>query len=123
MKRQEIYDKIETALGQLTDDDLIDTWNEYKRSINDDEYIIHYISDIDLDENIKSLTPYEILERCENVSIYEIYYYYDGFTFTSFNDIYVVYDEYELINAMIDNCDSYGVGEIDYIFENLESVD
>lgn len=123
MTRQEIFDNIETALGQLSDDDLIDVWNVYKRSINDDENIIHYISDIDMDENVKSLTPYEILEICENVSIYDKYYYDDGFTFTSFNDIYEVYDEYELINAMIDNCDSYGVGEVDYILEDLESED
>ncbi len=123
MTRQEIFDNIETVLAQLSDDGLIDTWNEYKRSINDDEYIIHYISDIDLDENVKSLTPYEILEKCENVSIYDKYYYDDGFTFTSFNDMYVVYDEYELINAMIDNCDSYGIGEVDYILEDLESED
>lgn len=118
MNRQETFDKIESELGQLSDDELIDTWNEYKRSINDDENIIHYISDIDMDKNVKSLTPYEILKICENVSIDDKYYYDDGFTFTSFNDIYEVYDEYELINAMIDNCDSYGVGEIDYILES-----
>lgn len=120
MTRQEIFDKIETALAQLTNDDLIDAWNVYKRSINDDENIIHYISDIDIDKNVKSLTPYEILEKCENVSIYDIYYYDDGFYINSFNDIYDVYDEYELINAMIDNCDSYGVCEIDYILESEE---
>lgn len=120
MTRQEIFDNIEIVLGQLTDDDLIDTWNEYKRSINDDENIIHYIIDIDLDENVKSLTPYEILEKCENVSINDKYYYDDSFTFTSFIDMYDVYDEYELINAMIDNLDSYGVGEVDYILEDLD---
>ena len=123
MNRQEIFDKIESELGQLCDDDLIDAWNEYKRLINDDENIIHYTGDIDMDKNVKSLTPYEILEKCENVSIYDKYYYDDGFTFTSFNDIYEVYDEYELINAMIDNCDSYGVCEVNYILENLESED
>lgn len=112
---QEIFNNIETALSQLSDDDLIDTWNVYKRSINDNENIIHYINDINEDEKVNSLTPYEILEICENVSIDDKYYYDDGFTFTSFNDIYEVYDEYELINAMIDNCDSYGVPEVDYI--------
>lgn len=123
MNRQDIFDKIETALCQLSDYDLIDAWNKYKRSINEAKNIIHYISDIDLDENVKSLTPYEILEKCENVSIYDKYYYDDGFTFTSFNDIYQVYDEYELINAMIDNCDSYGVCVVNYILEDLESED
>ena len=120
MTRQEIFDNIETVLAQLSDNDLIDTWNEYKRSINYNENIIHYINDINEEERINSLKPYEILEICENVSIDDKYYYDDGFTFTSFNDIYEVYDEYELINAMIDNRDSYGV---DYILECLESED
>ena len=115
MTRQEIFDNIETVLAQLSDNDLIDTWNEYKRSINDNENIIHYINDINEEERINSLKPYEILEICENVSIDDKYYYDDGFTFTSFNDIYEVYDEYELINAMIDNRDSYGVCEVSYI--------
>ena len=123
MTRQEIFDNIETVLAQLSDDFLIDTWNVYKRSINDYENIIYYISDIDFNENVKSLTPYEILEMCENVSIDDKYYYDDGFTFTSFNDIYEIYDEYELINAMIDNLDSYGVAEVSYIIEDLESED
>lgn len=123
MTRQEIFNKIETVLAQLSDEFLIDTWNIYKRSINDYENIIYYIIDIDSNENVKSLTPYEILEKCENVSIDDKYYYDDGFTFTSFNDIYEVYDEYELINAMIDNCESYGVCEVNYILEELESED
>lgn len=121
MTRQELYDKIETALGQLTDDDLIDTWNVYKRSINDDEYIIHVMSDLDIE--LKGYKPTEILETCSDLDYDDEYYYWCYDTVVSFNDIYVVYDEYELINAMIDNLDSYGVSEIDYIFENLESED
>ena len=121
MTRQEIFDKIETALGQLTDDDLIDAWNEYKRSINDDENIIHKMSDIDIE--LKGYKPSEILETCSDLNYDDDYYYWSYNALVSFNDIYEVYDEYELINAMIDNLDSYGVSEVDYIFEALESED
>lgn len=121
MTRQEIYDNIETALAQLTDDDLIDTWNEYKRSINDYDNIIHEMSDLDIE--LKGYKPSEVVETCSELNYDDVYYYWGYNSVVSFNDIYVVYDEYELINAMIDNLDSYGVGEIDYILENLESED
>lgn len=121
MTRQELFDKIETVLGQLTDDDLIDAWNVYKRSINDDENIIHVMSDLDIE--LKGYKPTEILETCSYLNYDDDYYYWSYNTPSSFNDIYEVYDEYELINAMIDNLDSYGVGEVDYILENLESED
>lgn len=121
MKRQEIFDKIETALGQLTDDDLIDIWNVYKRSINDYDNIIHVMSDIDIE--LKGYKPTEILETCRDLDYDDDYYYWSFGVPVSFNDIYEVYDEYELIDAMIDNCDSYGVGEVDYILEELESED
>lgn len=117
MTRQEIFDKIETVLGQLSDDDLIDAWNVYKRSINDDEKIIHVMSDLDIE--LKGYKPTEILETCSDLNYDDDDYYcwlYNSVI--SFNDIYEVYDEFELINAMIDNCDSYGVGEIDYILES-----
>lgn len=118
MTRQEIFDNIETALAQLSDDDLIDTWNVYKRSINDDENIIHVMSDLDIE--LKGYKPTEILETCSQLDYDDEYYYWSYGEVVSFNDIYEVYDEYELINAMIDNLDSYGVGEVDYIFEELE---
>lgn len=121
MTRQEIFDNIETALAQLSDDDLIDTWNVYKRSINDDDNIIHVMSDLDIE--LKGYKPTEILETCIELNYDDDYYCWSYNTVISFNDIYDVYDEYELINAMIDNLDSYGVGEIDYILENLESED
>lgn len=115
MTRQEIFDKIETALAQLTDDDLIDTWNVYKRSINDDENIIHEMSEIDIE--LKGYKPSEVLETCGDLNYDDDYYYWAYNALISFNDIYEVYDEYELINAMIDNCDSYGVCEVDYILD------
>lgn len=121
MTRQQIFDKIETALGQLTEDDLIDTWNVYKRSINDYDNIIHEMSDLDIE--LKGYKPTEILETCSDLDYNDYYYYWSYGVLVSFNDIYQVYDEYELINAMIDNCDSYGVGEIDYILKDLESED
>lgn len=116
MNRQEIFDKIETALGQLSDDDLIDTWNIYKRSINDDDKVIHKMSDIDIE--LKGYKPSKILETCSDLDYNDDYYCWLYNSLISFNDIYEVYDEYELINAMIDNCESYGVGEIDYILES-----
>lgn len=116
MNRQEIFDNIESALGQLSDDDLIDTWNVYKRSINDYENIIHEMSDVDIE--LKGYKPSEILETCSDLNYDDDYYYWSYNALISFNDIYEVYDEYELINAMIDNCESYGVGEIDYILES-----
>lgn len=121
MNRQEIFDNIETVLAQLSDDDLIDTWNVYKRSINDYGNIIHVISDLNIE--LKGYKPSEILEKCSELNYDDDYYYWCYNVPVSFNDIYEVYDEYELINAMIDNLDSYGVGEVDYIFENLESED
>lgn len=116
MNRQEIFDNIESALGQLSDDDLIDTWNVYKRSINDYENIIHEMSDVDIE--LKGYKPSEILETCSDLNYDDDYYYWSYNALISFNDIYEVYDEYELINAMIDNCESYGVCEIDYILES-----
>lgn len=118
MNRQEIFDNIETVLGQLTDDDLIDAWNEYNHSINNDEYIIHVMSDLDIE--LKGYKPTEILETCSDLDYDDEYYYWCYDVPVSFNDMYDVYDEYELINAMIDNLDSYGVGEVDYILEDLD---
>lgn len=115
MNRQEIFDKIETALGQLSDGDLIDAWNVYKRSINDDDNIIHEMSEIDIE--LKGYKPSEVLETCSDLNYDDDYYYWSYNALVSFNDIYEVYDEYELINAMIDNCDSYGVADVDYIFD------
>lgn len=120
MTRQEIFDKIETALAQLTNDDLIDTWNEYKRSINDDGNIIRVMSDLDYE--LRNYKPTEIIEICSEVYYGDKYYWAFG-GLVSFNDIYEVYDEYEIINAMIDNLDSYGVSEVDYILKDLESED
>lgn len=121
MNRQETFDKIESELGQLSDDDLIDAWNVYKRSINDDENIIHVMSDIDIE--LKGYKPSEILETCSDLNYDDDYYYWSYNAVISFNDIYEVYDEYELINAMIDNCHSYGVCEVNYILKGLESED
>lgn len=121
MTRQEIFDNIETVLAQLSDVDLIDAWNEYKRSINDDENIIHAMSNIDIE--LKGYKPSEILETCSDLNYDDDYYYWCYNAAVSFNDIYEVYDEYELINAMIDNCNSYGVSEVDYILKGLESED
>lgn len=121
MTRQQIFDNIETALGQLSDDDLIDVWNIYKRSINDDDNIIHVMSDLDYE--LKGYKPTEILETCSDLDYNDDYYYWCYNATISFNDIYEVYDEYELINAMIDNCESYGVCEVNYILKELESED
>ena len=115
MNRQQIFDKIETALAQLTDNDLIDAWNEYNRSINDGENIIHEMSEIDIE--LKGYKPSEVLETCSDLNYDDDYYYWSYNALISFNDIYEVYDEYELINAMIDNCDSYGVCEVGYILD------
>lgn len=115
MTRQQIFDKIETALGQLSDDDLIDVWNVYKRSINDDEKIIHVMGD--LDNELKGYKPTEVLETCYDLDYNDDYYCWFYNAPLSFNDIYEVYDEYELINAMIDNCESYGVCEVNYILD------
>lgn len=119
MTRQEIFDNIETVLAQLSDDDLIDIWNIYKRSINDYDNIIHEMSDLDIE--LKGYKPTEILQTCHEIYYDDDYYYWSYNVRVSFNDIYQIYDEYELINAMIDNRDSYGVCGVDYILEDLES--
>ena len=115
MKRQEIFDNIETVLAQYWDDELIDAWNVYKRSINDNGNIIHVMSDLDCE--LRNYTPTEIIKICRELYYDDKYYYWSFGGLVSFNDIYEVYDEYELINAMIDNCNSYGVSEIDYILD------
>lgn len=121
MTRQEIFDNIETVLAQLSDEFLIDTWNVYKRSINDYDNIIHEMSELDIE--LKGYKPTEILETCSDLNYDDDYYYWSYNGVLSFNDIYEVYDEYELINAMIDNLDSYGVPEANYILKELESED
>lgn len=121
MTRQEIFDNIETVLAQLTDDDLIEAWNEYNRSINNDEYIIHVMSDLDYE--LRNYKPSDILEVCHELDYNDDYFCWNYNFLISFNDIYDVYDEYELINAMIDNMDTYGVDEVGYMFDGLESED
>ena len=118
MNREEKIDKIREVIDRLYDEELIDAWNNYCFDIMSDERVIKEVDNIN--DDLKHLTPKELLTQCEMLNSNDTYYYYDGYDYISFNDIYDIIDEEELIQAMIDNEQSYGLFDV---CELLESED
>ena len=122
MNTKQIEERLQDYINNMDIDDYIDLWNNYNKEFGNDEKIIHYINELRDDEYLKSLDPYDICENCENVTLNDKYYYVDGFKYISFNDIYDLCDDLELVNAIIDNYDSYNNYDIDVILNGKQEV-
>lgn len=122
MNKKQLEQQLYDYLDNMDIDDYIDLWNNYNKEFGNDEKIIHYINELRDDEYLKSLDPYDVCETCENVSVNDKYYYDDGFEYNSFNDIYDLCDDLELVNAIIDNHDSYNNYDIDVILNGKQEV-
>lgn len=122
MNRQQLAERLYDYIDNMDIDSYIDLWNNYNKEFRNDEKIIHYINELRDDEYLKLLDPYDICETCENVSINDKYYYDDGIKYNSFNDIYYICDDFELVSAIIDNHDSYNNYDIDVILNGKQEV-
>lgn len=103
---------IQYCLDTMDIDEYIELWNNYCKSYNDDSRVIHYMYDID--RELKDLSVSEIIENCKDIRTNDLYYYGD-YEYYSTDDIYDVCDDYELIQAILDELDSYGNDEIEHI--------
>lgn len=107
-----LVEKLHNYIDNMDIDNYIELWNTYCRENYDDSRVIYYMSDID--EKLKNLTVSEVIEDCVNISLNDLYYYGD-YEYYSTSDIYDVCDDCELIQAIIDDMDSYGDDEIEKI--------
>ena len=115
MNTKQLEERLQDYINIMNIDDYIELWNNYCQSYNDDSRVIHYMSDIDID--LKNLSVSEIIEDCKDIRLNDLYYYGE-YEYYSTSDIYEVCDDYELIQAIIEELDSFGNDVIEHILFN-----
>lgn len=104
------YELVADCLEKMSDDDIIEVWNEFCASVSDYDERIHYIGEVD-----------DYFANCNASDIFEIArdgfdtyddYFVDGVYVESFNDIYEHVDIERLVTYIVDSDDNLSNAEL-----------
>ena len=105
------YERVENAIENMDESDLVEIWNEYcdRRNYSDD----HIFGMYEIDDYLSNMTPTEIIDKVvgSNFDTSDDWFK-DGIYFESFSDVPSNIDEDDLINYIIIEDEDFGNSDI-----------
>ena len=123
--RKQIEDLVTDTIGNMSDSEMIDLWNEYcgdNRYYNDR---VEYFDESVFNDLMSGKTPYEIYQIIDNsdISFFDDYCHYDGYELNTFSDVYDSIDIDGLVKWVIEEEKDLCNFDIDELYNKLSSED
>ena len=119
MTDAEKRDIVENAVDNLSENELLNIWNDYCDDNNYYDDRVYYVDE--LDELCYSMKPTEIISRYGNLDGFE--YFTDGVYTEGSNDLLDLIDYGALIDYIIDNEEDFDNSDIADALEEIEEED
>lgn len=119
MTDAEKRDIVEGAVDNLSENELLNIWNDYCDCNNYYDDKVYYVDE--LDELCYSMKPTEIISRYGDLDGYE--YFTDGVYTEGSNDLLDLIDYGALIDYIIDNEEDFDNSDIADALEEIEEDD
>lgn len=116
-----IIEEINNVVESLTEEQLIEAWNNYCDE-NHYEEVICYLSDYEINDLFSNKTPAELIRMGKDVDLDSKYFYFHLGELYTTNDIYDVVDDSEIADYVIDYDDDCGDSELRELLDELAEV-